>query len=128
MSVTAGDLAALIGAEIVGDPSLELTGVAKIEEAGDGEIAFVANPTYRKFLADTKASAAIVDEAPEDGASTYLVTPEPYRAFLKVLRHFHPEAPTPEHPERIGIRTDQPRRARTRCPRGPARAARPVQR
>lgn len=96
MSITARDLAEQLGADVVGDGDVVLSGVAKIEEASPGEVSFVANPQYRKFLDTTQASAVIVKEAPEGGSLTYLVAEDPYRAFLQTLRYFHPEAPKPE--------------------------------
>ena len=40
------ELARVLQAELRGDPDLEITGVAGIEEAGPGQITFVANPKY----------------------------------------------------------------------------------
>jgi len=96
MSITASELGILIGAEVVGDSDVILEGVAKIEEATPSEITFVANKGYRKFLESSKAAAVILDEVPEDKKATYLVTSEPYMAFLKALRFFHPEKARPE--------------------------------
>ncbi|HEB84991.1 MAG TPA: UDP-3-O-(3-hydroxymyristoyl)glucosamine N-acyltransferase, partial [Bacteroidetes bacterium] len=69
MSITAGQLAEQIGARVLGDESLELDGVAKIEEAGPREVTFVANPAYRKYLAKTRAGAVILAGEPREGGT-----------------------------------------------------------
>ncbi len=102
--ITADKLAQIIEAEVAGDGSLELNGVAKIESANPDEVSFVANVSYRKFLDTTRAGAVIVDHPPEEGDAVYLVTADPYGAFLKALHVFHPEPPKPEpgvHPTTV---------------------------
>jgi UDP-3-O-[3-hydroxymyristoyl] glucosamine N-acyltransferase len=99
-----GDIARMLHAEIEGDDSLEIRRVAKIEEAGEGDITFVANPKYARFLASTRASAVIVAKklgAPTDqGALPALVrVDDPYTSFLFVLQAFNP--PQPALPEGI---------------------------
>ncbi len=104
MSYTAGELGELVEAEVRGDAGLRITGVARIEEAGPGDITFLANPAYAKFLSASRAGAVILKEAPPEGKATYLLTSEPYVAFLKVLQAFYPPAPSPEpgvHPSAV---------------------------
>lgn len=90
------DIAAAIRAEVDGDEALELLRVAKIEEAGDGDISFLANPKYLKHLETTGASAVIIGRTVEvpvrgDGhRPVYLRVDNPYASFLKVLLIFHP--------------------------------------
>ncbi|MBZ0266054.1 UDP-3-O-(3-hydroxymyristoyl)glucosamine N-acyltransferase [bacterium] len=96
MNTTVGELAALINAKFAGDASLEITGVAKIEEATGDQITFVANPKYRKHLSTTKAGAVILDEQPDGIEGTYLITNQPYQAFLAILNYFHPPRKRPE--------------------------------
>lgn len=89
------DIAALLHAETVGDDAIDIRGVAKIEEAAEGEIAFIANPKYTKFLGTTRASAVIVGKKMDtagNGTSlpTLLRVDDPYASFLKVLVTFNP--------------------------------------
>ena len=44
-----------------GDAAIEIRRVAKIEDAGPGDLTFLANPKYAAKLATTKASAVIVN-------------------------------------------------------------------
>ncbi len=89
------DIADLIGGVVEGNDAVEILRVAKIEEASEGDITFIANPRYAKHLSATRASAVIVgqDLKPEEASHPALVrTAEPYSAFLKILVRFHPPA------------------------------------
>ncbi len=78
-------LANLVGAELQGDPTLEIYRVAPINKAELGDITFVANPKYLSQLKQCRASAVIV--APNVTAPGFdlLVCPNPYLAFAKIL-------------------------------------------
>jgi len=45
-----------------GSPDTDITGLNGIEQAGPGELSFVANPKYAAAARQTKASAVIVAE------------------------------------------------------------------
>lgn len=51
------------GVEILGNKDLQISGLAKIEEAKQGHLTFIANPKYEKFLETTNASAVIVPKS-----------------------------------------------------------------
>ncbi|MBN2201981.1 UDP-3-O-(3-hydroxymyristoyl)glucosamine N-acyltransferase [bacterium] len=94
MTRTLRDLAALSGGELSGDGGVIITGPAKIEDAGPGQITFVANSKYAHFLASTRASAVILPrdmEAP--GSMPVLRADNPYFSFLLIVRAFFPEKP-----------------------------------
>ncbi len=91
------DIAALLNAETVGNDAVEIRRVAKIEEAREGDITFIANPRYIRFLGTTHASAVIIGKKlnlAEAGATPpppiLLRVDDPYASFLKVLATFHP--------------------------------------
>jgi UDP-3-O-[3-hydroxymyristoyl] glucosamine N-acyltransferase len=89
------DLAAMLNAEIEGNAEREIRRVAKIEEAGDGDVSFIANPKYAKHAETTRASALIVGKdlkASVNSSLTLLRVKDPYVSFLKILVHFHPPA------------------------------------
>ena len=88
------ELARRIGAELRGPAARGMSGVAPLESAGPSQIAFYANPRYRKELAATRAGAVIVseDDVPHVPASAArLVAPQPYVAFAKASALFHEE-------------------------------------
>ncbi len=87
---TLGEIALYLVGELVGDPSIFITGVAGIEEAQAGDLTFLANPKYEAFLGTTCASAVIVGPGPEvpKGRIPYIRHPNPYLAFARVLELF----------------------------------------
>jgi UDP-3-O-[3-hydroxymyristoyl] glucosamine N-acyltransferase len=95
-----GDLAARLGCELHGDGGVEIGRVAPIESAGPGDLTFVANPRYLKFLPGCRASAVILaPDAPPTPLPT-LRTPDPYLAFSRAVELFHvpPGWPAGVHP------------------------------
>ncbi len=93
VQVTLDEIASLLDAELVGEGDTVLSGIAGIEEAGEGHLTFVANPKYKKGLETTRASAAIVPPNIREAPVALLITPDPYLAFTRALSIFHPESP-----------------------------------
>jgi UDP-3-O-[3-hydroxymyristoyl] glucosamine N-acyltransferase len=92
---TLSDLAHLVGGKVIGDGDAEIWRVASIEEAGPGDITFLANPRYSAHLKTCKASAVIIGNRsaaapPAKSGCGYLQVAEPYLAFAKVLSLFTP--------------------------------------
>jgi len=103
--MTLGEIAEKVGARVVGNAEVEITGVAGIREARPGQITFLANPKYEAFLAETGASAVVLHESTPTPALPALLTPDPYLTFLEILRLFDralPEGPEPGiHPTAV---------------------------
>jgi UDP-3-O-[3-hydroxymyristoyl] glucosamine N-acyltransferase len=89
------ELARHVGAELVGDGEVLITGVNGIREAGPGEITFLSNPRYARYLETTRASAVIVGKPVAKARTSLLVVSQPYAAFLKVLELFAARRPRP---------------------------------
>jgi UDP-3-O-[3-hydroxymyristoyl] glucosamine N-acyltransferase len=88
------DLAARIGAEVRGDGARRVSGVAPLSTAGPEELAFYANPRYRRELSATRAAGVIVTEseaAHVPAAAVKLIAAQPYVAFAKASAVFHRE-------------------------------------
>jgi UDP-3-O-[3-hydroxymyristoyl] glucosamine N-acyltransferase len=99
-----GEIADKLGATLRGGSrETDIHRVAGIEEAGPGDITFVANVKYAAAAKSTKASAVIIaDEFPEISAAT-LRTKNPYLAFAQALEFFY-QPPTYEpgvHPTAV---------------------------
>ena len=45
-SLTAGAVAVLVGGELVGSPDVRIAGVAALDAAGPGDLAFLADPRW----------------------------------------------------------------------------------
>jgi UDP-3-O-[3-hydroxymyristoyl] glucosamine N-acyltransferase len=85
---TLGELARLLGGDIEGDSTLQITGVASIEQARPGDITFVAQQRYLRALQASQASAVILARAwPADRAA--IRVEQPYRAFAELLTLFY---------------------------------------
>ena len=94
LSKTLSELAREVGGKVIGDGQVVIRNVASIEEAGPGEITFLANARYRPYLAGCKASAVIVragvikDDLNQPYGKAYLETADPYVAFARILQIF----------------------------------------
>ncbi len=91
-SMTLGEVAALLGGEVVGDPSVEITTIAPIQAAFPGAISFVSNRKYIRQLADTEASGVLVSpelrDRPRPAATSLVVLDDPYMGFARLLQHW----------------------------------------
>jgi len=67
-----------------------LTGLAGIQDAGPGDLTFVANKKYLPYLKTTNASAVIAASGTTSDRLTLLLHPEPYFAFMQAVRIFYP--------------------------------------
>lgn len=88
-----GEIAAAIGATLEGDPGLEIARVAPIDEAGPGDLTFVANDRYVARLASHAASAVILRAGVDVPRGAVLRAADPYLAFVQALDLFHPARP-----------------------------------
>jgi UDP-3-O-[3-hydroxymyristoyl] glucosamine N-acyltransferase len=92
--VKLADIVAKLGGEAVGEVALPLTGVATLDSAGPGQIAFLANPKYRSKLSSTRAGAVILGPGDRDAASMpRIVSENPYAYYAKTVALFNPAAP-----------------------------------
>ncbi|MBA2339338.1 MAG: UDP-3-O-(3-hydroxymyristoyl)glucosamine N-acyltransferase [Pyrinomonadaceae bacterium] len=88
-----GELARQTSAHVEGDADLEITGAAGLETAAPGHVTFLANPRYTPRTETTRASAIYVSEKAEIKADIALLrTADPYLAYTRALRLFHPES------------------------------------
>ncbi len=91
-----GELAKMVGGELIGDPDLEVERVAPIDRAGKGEITFLSNPKYLRMLGDCHASAIILPPGVEAPVAAGIVSRNPYLAFAKILTALACHRPAPQ--------------------------------
>ena len=95
MMQTLGKLVKEAGGELRNaDPDCEITGVATLQHAAEGDISFLANPGYRKYLKSTRASAVIMSH--EDAAAypaAAIVCSNPYSSYARVAALISPPLP-----------------------------------
>jgi UDP-3-O-[3-hydroxymyristoyl] glucosamine N-acyltransferase len=93
--LTLADLADRLGCRLEGDGAVEITRVAGIEQAGPGDLTFLANSRYAAKLPLTRASAVIADDSVTGAPCAVLRTRHPYLAFAEAVGLL---SPTPRPP------------------------------
>lgn len=91
MQFSAAQIAALINGKIEGDPNAPVSSFGKIEEAQNGQLAFLANPKYEEYLYSTKASVIIINDAldlKQPITATLIRVPDAYSAFASLLNTY----------------------------------------
>ena len=88
MQFSATQIAQMINGRIEGDAEVTVDSFGKIEEAGAGQLAFLANPKYEEYLYSTNASVIIINESQEikqPVAATLIRVHDAYSAFAALL-------------------------------------------
>jgi UDP-3-O-[3-hydroxymyristoyl] glucosamine N-acyltransferase len=90
MKIKLKDAADFVGGTVIGNPDLEISNIAKIEEAGEGDLTFLYLPAYEKFLETTKASAVIISPKFKKSRSdlSYIEIDNPNVAIQKIISTF----------------------------------------
>lgn len=91
MTFTASQIALLINGKIEGDPSASVSSFGKIEEAQNGQIAFLSNPKYEEHIYDTQASVIIINlslELKQPVQATLIRVEDAYSAFATLLAKY----------------------------------------
>jgi UDP-3-O-[3-hydroxymyristoyl] glucosamine N-acyltransferase len=84
------ELAARLDCRLDGDGDVEIARVAGIQDAGPGDVTFLANPKYEKLLPLTRASAVIAREGSAAAPCAMLRARDPYLAFARAVGLFAP--------------------------------------
>ncbi len=91
MTFPAAQIALLINGTIEGDPSASVNSFGKIEEAGEGQLSFLANPKYEDYIYTTKASVIIINEGfqlKQPIQATLIRVADAYTAFATLLSKY----------------------------------------
>ncbi|MBK4999466.1 UDP-3-O-(3-hydroxymyristoyl)glucosamine N-acyltransferase [Pseudomonas sp. S31] len=92
VTMTLGQLAEALGATLQGAEAVQITGLATLQEAGPGQLSFLANPQYRKYLEHSQAAAVLLKAADAEGfAGNALIVPDPYLAYARISHLFDPK-------------------------------------
>jgi len=92
MEFTVNQIAAMLGGEVSGNGNDKINMLAKIQDARQGQIAFLSNPKYEQYIYTTQATAVIVkkDFAPKkEITSTLILVEDPYISFTRLLEEYH---------------------------------------
>jgi UDP-3-O-[3-hydroxymyristoyl] glucosamine N-acyltransferase len=93
MEFTAEQIAALINGQVLGNPQVKVTGLAKIEEGLEGTLSFLSNPKYEEYIYSTKSSICIVNNSfdpskPLPSSLTLIKVEDAYSCFAKLLEEY----------------------------------------
>ena len=92
MQFTAQQIATLTQGKIEGNPEAKVTTVAKIEDAGEGDLSFVANPKYEEYLYNSNASVIIVNDSltlEKEVTPTIIRVKDAYSSFALLLEKYN---------------------------------------
>lgn len=87
----AGEIAALIKGEIIGNPERQATGLNELHIVRHGDVSFVDHKKYFKKTLYSDASVVIINqetEVPE--GKTLILHKAPFDAFMQLINHFRP--------------------------------------
>jgi UDP-3-O-[3-hydroxymyristoyl] glucosamine N-acyltransferase len=94
MSIALGELAVRFGCELRGDPDVHIDAVAPLSSAGPGTLSFLANPKLASQLAQTRASAVVLDaRSAASCPAPALISPNPHALFARIAGLLYPEPP-----------------------------------
>jgi UDP-3-O-[3-hydroxymyristoyl] glucosamine N-acyltransferase len=91
MEFTVQQIADLLQGKVEGDNLVKVSTLAKIEEAGNGALAFLSNLKYESYLYKTEASAVIVSDTLElkrPVTATLIRVADPYSSFSTLLQYY----------------------------------------
>jgi UDP-3-O-[3-hydroxymyristoyl] glucosamine N-acyltransferase len=75
-----------------GDGDCRICAVSTLQHAKSGDISFLANPLYKKYLKSTEASAVILPgEFVAQCPTSMIIADNPYVTYAKIASLFHPK-------------------------------------
>ncbi len=83
------ELADYLGGTVTGDENVRINGIAALDDAGEGQITFLANPKYAAKVASTKATAVVLPPGADRHGRNAIEVKNPYLAFAKLLTLFY---------------------------------------
>jgi UDP-3-O-[3-hydroxymyristoyl] glucosamine N-acyltransferase len=95
------DIARILNGGVIGDGEVVIERLYPIDEAGPGDLTFVANPQYVRQLETTRAGAILARQGTECPGKNLIIVDDPYVALGKLLAIFYPpEKPAPGSSDR----------------------------
>ncbi len=91
MKFSAAQIALIINGKVEGNPDITVGSFGKIEEAGEGQLAFLANAKYEDYLYTTTASIIILNDSLElkqPVTASLIRVPDAYTAFASLLSKY----------------------------------------
>lgn len=87
-------IAELIGAKLVGNTSVQATGINEIHKVETGDLVFVDHPKYYDKCIHSAASFIIINKETDfPPEKALLIVEQPFEAYQTIVRHFRPFVP-----------------------------------
>jgi len=90
MELRLKDIARILDGTIDGDEDTVISNISGIEDAKEGDITFVANPKYIKYIEQTNASAIVCSPDISSESKNLLKVKNPYLAYAKAITFLNP--------------------------------------
>jgi UDP-3-O-[3-hydroxymyristoyl] glucosamine N-acyltransferase len=86
-----GEIAAFLGGAVEGNGAVIIGQIRGIDDAGPGDITFVANAKYRQKMETTKADGIIVATGTACPGKNLVIVGDPYTSLGKLLELYYPD-------------------------------------
>lgn len=91
---TLSELAEALGAELQGDKNCRISNIATLKHAKPGDITYLTDIKYRKYMSETEASAILIEpQLAESCSLNALVLKNPQKGLIRLLQLLRPERP-----------------------------------
>lgn len=95
-TLSAGQVAEIVGGRMEGDPSVQVRGIAPLGQARGEDLGFLAAGRYLRDFEGTEAGALLVSQELAASVAAHpsrVVVDDPRQAVVPLLAHFFPDAP-----------------------------------
>lgn len=92
MQFTANQIADMVGGSVEGEGEVQVSSLSKIEEGGQGDLSFLANPKYLPHIYTTRSSIVIVNndlKLDKPVSCTLIRVEDAYSSFSKLLELYN---------------------------------------
>ncbi len=88
-------VAEFIGAKLLGNTTQEVAGLNEIHKVEPGDLSFVDHEKYYNKCLQSAATVILINkEVDFPEGKTLLVHEDPFSAYVKLVKHFHPFIPS----------------------------------
>lgn len=92
------EIAEYLGLPCIGEHEEMISGIAPLQSAQKGQLSFLDNTKYKKYLSSTQASAVILTaKDADDCCVSKIISDNPYLAYAKALHLFQTEKEFNDH-------------------------------
>ncbi|MCK4690130.1 MAG: UDP-3-O-(3-hydroxymyristoyl)glucosamine N-acyltransferase [Candidatus Marinimicrobia bacterium] len=95
MEFSLGQILKIVDGTLEGDEASIITDLAEIQHAKKGQLTFLGNPKYNKYLSTTEATAVLVPKDFKGSYENLIRVENPNLAFSLMIPRFRPELPLP---------------------------------